>query len=124
MDVRAATEGGAGVDRIIDCVGASAADPTLCDTLRPNGPKEYAEVFTGPPVTAPNGVKHHTFFGPCNFDKPGGVNAMPAVTKLITQAWFRIGVDVETAGHGFDAIPEGSERLREGVSGKKLLVTI
>jgi hypothetical protein len=63
---------------IIDDVASGATQTSIFDTLSPDGPKEYAEVFTGLEFEIPDGGKRHYAFGRNVFKMQGGENAMPA----------------------------------------------
>lgn len=109
---------------ILDAVSSTASQKEIFDTLSPNGPKEYAEVFTGTPNQVPDGVKRHVVFGRKLFETQGGENVMSALAELISQEEYKIPVKVRTVGKGFEAIAPGLEELKRGVSLTKLVVTI
>jgi hypothetical protein len=109
---------------IIDAVASGATQTSIFDTLSPDGPKEYAEVVTGREFKIPEGVKRHYAFGRNVFKTQGGENMMPALTELVTQGKYKVPIQVKKVGSGFEAIAEGLEELKGGVSGMKLVVTV
>ncbi|KAI4211280.1 MAG: hypothetical protein LQ351_005964 [Letrouitia transgressa] len=123
-DIISATPGGKGVDAIIDTVGSAAEQKDIFETLRPDGPKEYAEVATGAQMQVPEGVKRQLTGGRMLFGLPGGLNAMPTLAELVEEGRFRVPTQVKKVGSGFEAIPKGLEELKAGVSGTKLVVAI
>jgi NADPH:quinone reductase-like Zn-dependent oxidoreductase len=123
-DIKAATPEGKGVDMILDAVSSSASQPDIFDTLRADGLKEYAEVFTGTPTHVHEGVKRHVVFGRKLFDTQGGENVMPALAELLRKGDYKIPIKVKTVGRGFETIAPGLEELKKGVSLTKLVVTV
>lgn len=112
------------MEMILDAVASSASQKDIFDTLNADGPKEYAEVFTGTPTHVPDGVKRRVVFGRKFFETPGGHNAMPALADLLKKGDFKIPIQVKNVGSGFEAIGPGLEELKKGVSATKLVVTI
>ncbi len=92
---------------IIDAVASGAAQTSIFDALRADGPKEYAEVATGAQFQVPEGIKRHVVFGRTVFEKPGGANIMPAFSELVSEGKYKIPVQLKNVGSGFEAIGEG-----------------
>lgn len=123
-DIRSATEGGKGVDVIIDAVASAATATNIFDTLRADGPREYSQVFTGDQVSVPEDVKRTVVFGRKIFELPGGKNSMTALVDLMNQGKYKLPIEVQKVGNGFESIEPGLEQLKNGVSGTKLVVTV
>ena len=121
-----------GVDAIIDAVAAAAEDQGVFRTLRSEeegGPMLYAHVFTGRDLEKegliPEEVKATRVFGHMMFVTPDGdLSAMNRLADLVDQGSFRLPLEVEVVGSGLEGIGPGLERLREGVSGTKLVVAL
>lgn len=133
--IRAATPGGAGVDAILDAVGAAAAaaaqqqpDVSMSvffDALRGDGPRLYAQVFTGDGGAAPPaGVKNAVVSCAQAFQGPAGAEVMPALARLVEEGRYEVPQALEVVGTGFEAIESGLDRLAGGVSGKKMIVRL
>lgn len=123
-DIKAASPTGEGVDAILDAVAGAAENARLFETLRHDGPKLYSQVFTGAKVTVPEGVSAQTAFGRMTFQVPGGMRAMDRLVDWVDQGKFTLPLRVEVVGNGLDAIGSGIEKLRGGVSGTKLVVSM
>lgn len=121
---KSACPGGDGVDAIIDAVGGSAENAGLFDVLRPDGPKLYSQVFTGNKVVIPEGVSSVTIFGRMMFQLPGGMFAMSKLVDLVDDGKFKLPLQVNVSGNGLEAIGPGLEKLKAGVSGTKLVVSL
>ena len=122
--IKAATPGGSGVDAILDAVTAAASQPAVFTALNPTGPKTYSHVFTGQNVEAPEGIASTTMNAVQIFDTKGGMAAMPSLTNLVESGKYRLPVKVEVLGKGFDAIEQGLDKLKEGISGTKYVVSL
>lgn len=105
--IKAATPGGSGVDAILDAVTAAASQPAVFTALNPT---------EGISSTAMNAVQI--------FDTKGGMAAMPSLTRLVESGNYKLPVKVEVLGKGFDAIEQSLEKLKEGISGAKYVVSL
>jgi NADPH:quinone reductase-like Zn-dependent oxidoreductase len=123
-DIKTATEGGKGVEVIVDAVGCGATQKDIFKTLDVDGPRGYAQVFTGAQITLPPYVKKSVAFGRMIFDMPGGKNAMSVLSELVSQGIYKFPIQVENVVSGLEAIVPGLGRLSRGVSGTKLVVTV
>lgn len=125
QDVKAATLDSCGVDAIIDAVGAAGTSSQVFDSLNPNGPKRYAQVWTGDQeIDVPSGVDSIMFRGRDLPHLPGNKNIMQSLHVLLDDGRYRLPLPVRKVGHGFDALERGLELMRRGVSGEKLVVTV
>lgn len=124
--VKSASLGGLGVDAILDAVGGAGNEnqPSLFETLRPDGPRLYSAVFTGSQLSIPTGVEAVTSSGRQTFEVSGGRSAMSALAKLTRDGEFKPPLKIETVGKGLERIGSGLEKLKSGVSGTKLIVTL
>lgn len=156
--IKDATPGGAGVDAIVDAVGAlspNIAGPpqTNCgaddngngntnqetfkifSALNKDGPKLLSQVMTSPhspslgqQIPPEMGVKvAQPVFGRMTFEvMPGGMSAMSRLTELVEAGGgkFKLPLNVEVVGKGLASIGPGLEKLRGGVSGTKLVVSL
>ncbi|KAK3322686.1 hypothetical protein B0H66DRAFT_639070 [Apodospora peruviana] len=125
--IKAATPDGKGVDAILDAVSAAEADKMVFEALSSRGPKLYCQVMTGPgKVDAPNDVRAaaQPVFGRMTFEAPGGRRAMSRLAELVEAGNYKLPLRVEVVGKGLEAIPNGLEKLRDGVSGTKLVVSL
>lgn len=124
--VKSASLGGLGVDAILDAVGGAGNEnqPSLFETLRPDGPRLYSAVFTGSQLNIPTGVEAVTSSGRQTFEVLGGRSAMSALAKLTRDAKFKPPLKIETVGKGLESIGSGLGKLKSGVSGTKLIVTL
>ena len=120
--IKAATPGGFGVDAILDPVTAAASQPAVFTALNPTGPKTYSHVLTGQNVEAPKGIAFTAISAVQIFDTKGGMAAMSSLTSLIESGKYKVPIKVEVLGKGFDAIEQGLDKLKEGVSGAKYVV--
>lgn len=124
LAIKAATPDGSGVEAILDTVTAAASQPAVFTALSPSGPKLYSQVVTGQDVEVPKGVNGTIIFGRQIFGAKGGMNAMPALAKLIESGKYKLPVQVEVVGKGFDAISQGLDKLTKGTSGAKYVVSL
>ena len=122
--IKAATLGGSGVDAILDNVTAAASQPAVFPALSSNGPKTYSHVFTGQNVEAPRGIALTAINAVQIFDTKGGMAAMPTLTNLVESGKYKVPIRVEVLGKGFDAIEQGLDKLKEGISGTKYVVSL
>ncbi|KAI1506777.1 GroES-like protein [Biscogniauxia marginata] len=120
--LKAATPGGAGVDAILDAVGAGPDAPAVFDALRPDGPKLYSLVITRPDAKVPDGLEATLVGGPSILEV--APNAMHYLAKLFEEGKYKLPVKVEVVGKGFQAVESGLERFPANVSGTKLVVTL
>lgn len=113
-----------GVDAILDCVTAAAADANLFRALDDDGLRLYSQVFTGQKVAVPEGVQSAVVFGRQVFGAPGGLAAMAGLGRLLEEHRYAIPVPVSVIGKGWDFVEKGLQRFEEGVSGEKLVVLV
>lgn len=136
--------GAAGVDAIVDAVGAVEAAGeegrrAFFGLLRPGGARAFAAVATTTRhklAELPEGVRGIMVVGRMAFLDGGdgsgqgaggkrGVGVMGRLTALVEEGKFALPVGVEIAGSVFEAIRDGLQRLRvEGVSGVRLVVRL
>ncbi|KAK4638953.1 hypothetical protein QC761_703030 [Podospora bellae-mahoneyi] len=123
--VRDASPNGQGVDAMIDTVaGAMAGNKEIFAAFREDGPKLYSHVMTGEKLEVPEGVKAATVFGRMAFQTDGGGAAMTKLVDLVESGRFKMPLEIEVVGKGLGVIGAGLERLRGGVSGTKLVVSL
>ena len=121
--IKKVSRSGKGVEAILDVVNSVALERSLFDVLVE--PKEFAEVATGQNVKdIPSDVKHHMVINFAALKAPGGLNLFSALGGLIEEGKFKLPVPVTVVGKGFDAIGEGIDTLRKGVSATKLVITL
>jgi threonine dehydrogenase-like Zn-dependent dehydrogenase len=124
-DVRLASPGSRGVDAIIDAVGAGSTQRHVFEAFDPNGPKRYAQVWTGDEeIEVPSGVDSVMFMGRDLPQLQGGKNIMLALQTLLEEEKYKLPLPVHKVGEGFDMLGKGLELMRKGVSGEKLVVTV
>ncbi|KAL3417146.1 hypothetical protein PVAG01_11146 [Phlyctema vagabunda] len=124
-DARAASPGSRGVDAIIDTVGAGMDQRDIFETFDENGPKRYAQVWTGEDeIQVPDGVDSILFRGRDVTQLPGGESIMLALQTLLQDGRYKLPIPVRGVGHGFEALERGLELMRNGVSCEKLVVTL
>lgn len=122
-EIGKASPSGEGVEAIIDAVNGVQIDPSLFQVL--TGPKHFAEVATGQNVKdVPADVKHSLVFGRQLFSAPGGSSALAVLETLVAEEKFKLPVPITVVGKGFEAIGQGLEILKDGVSGTKLVVSL
>lgn len=125
QDVKARTCNSNGADAIIDAVGAAGMSPRVFDALNPNGPKRYAQVWTGDQeIDVPSGVQSVMFRGRNLPQLPGHKNIMQSLQVLLEEGRYKLPLPVHKVGDGFEALERGLELMRRGVSGEKLVVTV
>ena len=122
-DIKATSPNASGVDMIIDCVGAGAAQTDICDVFDPTGSKKYAAVITGADVPVPEGVTKIDVSGWSLVDLQGGRQIIPALTSLVEEGKYKVPLPVKVVGHGLDQVPKVMDQLKN-VSGEKLVVTL
>lgn len=125
MDVKTQTPASRGVDAIIDAVGAAAMSKHVFDAFDPDGPKRYAQVWTGDEeIVGTSGVESIMFRGRDFPHLPGNKNIMQSLQRLLDEGKYKLPLPVHKVGDGFDALERGLELMRQGVSGEKLVVTV
>ncbi|KAJ9143082.1 GroES-like protein [Pleurostoma richardsiae] len=122
--IKAVTPGAAGVDAILDAVAAASSDPAVFDALKTDGPKLYGGPVTGQNVSIPDGIQGTSVFGQQTFGADGGIGVMSFLASLIEQGKYELPTKVEVVGKGFEAIEVGLNKLMQGVSGTKLVVSL
>ena len=121
-DVQAATRGH-GVDAILDAVGAGANERHIFDCLRADGPKRYAQVWTGDAeIQVPQGVDSVLFRSRDYGQIPGGENIFRALEVLLQNGMYKAPLPTRIVGAGHHALEKGLNLMRHGVSGEKLVV--
>lgn len=120
--LKAATPGGAGVDAVIDTVGAGPDSPAVFEAIKADGPKLYALVVTRPDAKLPAGLQS-TLVGAENILKQEPA-ALQYLVKIVEEAKFKLPIKIEVVGKGFEAIEKGLGRFPANVSGTKLVVTL
>lgn len=125
QEVKAATPGHCGVEAIIDAVGAGRAHRHIFDTFTPDGPKRYAQVWTGEDkVEVPGGTNSVMFRGADLVKLPGAKNVMLALETILRERKYRLPLPVRNVGQGLEGLRNGLDLMRMGVSGEKLVVTL
>ncbi|KAG9251015.1 chaperonin 10-like protein [Emericellopsis atlantica] len=124
QDVKSATEG-RGVDAILDAVGAGASQRDIFDAFNLNGPRRYAQVWTGDEeIGVPDGVNSITFRSRDVGTLQGGHSIMSALERLLEEGRYKLPLPVRVVGKGLEGIEAGIELIGKGVSGEKLVVTL
>ena len=122
-EIKKASPTGEGVEAILDAVNGVQIDSSLLQVL--TGPKFFAEVASGQNVKdVPADVQHSLVFGRQLFSAPGGASALAVLGKLVDEGKYKLPVPITLVGKGFEAIGQGLETLKDGVSGTKLVVTL
>ncbi|KAK3681669.1 chaperonin 10-like protein [Podospora appendiculata] len=123
--IKEATPGGRGVDAIIDTVAAAQQRSELFDALNPDGPKLYSHVLTGDEIKIPENVKSVDIYGRLAFEATGGgTDVMTKLVELVDAKTFKLPLRVEVVGKDLESIGPGLEKLKAGVSGTKLVVSL
>ncbi|MCJ1469733.1 hypothetical protein MMC07_008374 [Pseudocyphellaria aurata] len=122
-DIKNMSADGQGVEAIIDAVGSVTTDPSLLHVL--TGSKKFAQVITGKDSKdIPADVKHYSIASGNVFGAPGGANIVAALGLLLEEGKYKVPLPVTVVGQGFDAIGDGLQTLKKGVSGTKLVVCL
>lgn len=122
-DLKAASPGAAGIDVIIDCVSSGASQTDISDVFDPSRSRRYAAVFTGVPVSVPEGVTLLQANGPDAFSGEGGKVLIPSLTKLVEEGMYRTPLPVRVVGHGLESLPDVMDEVKT-VSGEKAILTL
>ncbi|KAH8669066.1 chaperonin 10-like protein [Xylariales sp. PMI_506] len=124
-DIKAAAPGASGVDAIVDAVGAGSTERHIFDVLSPEGPKRYAQVWTGDDeITAPEGVDSVMFRSRDVHTIPGGKNVMQGLQTLLGQSKYKLPLPIKRVGQGLGALEEAVDLSVKGVSGEKLVIAL
>jgi NADPH:quinone reductase-like Zn-dependent oxidoreductase len=124
-DVKSATPGSRGVDGIIDAVGAGSTERHVFDAFDPNGPKKYAQVWTGADeIEVPGGVDSVLFRSRDVVKLQGGGNVTLALQTLLEEGKYKLPLPTRKVGEGLDGLKKALDLVRKGVSGEKLVVSI
>lgn len=124
-DVKSQTPECRGVDAIIDAVGAGSLQSLVFETFDAQGPKKYAQVWTGDEeIKVPSGVKSVLFRGRDLPKLPGNENIMKSLERLLEEEKYKLPLPVHEVGRGFDELERGLDLMRQGVSGEKLVVSV
>ena len=122
-DVKAVTPDKKGVDAIFDAVGAGASDRHIFEVFQEDGPKRYAQVWTGDDeIKVPKGVDSVLFRSRDFMQIDGGKNIFLALEKLLAEGKYKAPLPIRRVDGGFEALEEGLDLMRKGVSGEKLVV--
>lgn len=114
-----------GVDAIIDAVGAGGLQSHVFETFDTQGPKKYAQVWTGDKeIKVPSGVESVLFRGRDLPKLPGNENIMRSLERLLEEGEYKLPLPVHEVGHGFDELERGLDLMRQGVSGEKLVISV
>ncbi|RYP12599.1 hypothetical protein DL765_007230 [Monosporascus sp. GIB2] len=111
--LKAATPGGAGVDAIIDAVGAGVEAPAVYGAFKSDGHKLYSLVITRPGVELPQGVQ-------ATYKEPGAMNYL---SRLLEEGKYKLPLKIDMVGKGFQAIQSGLDKIPQH-SGTKLVVSL
>lgn len=123
QQIKDATPHGAGVEAVVDAVGAAALDDTVLQTL--TGPKLFAELVTGKNAKdIPTDIKHSLVFGRKVMSTPGASGLFAALGELLQSGKYKPPLPVSVAGQDLQAVEAGLETLKSGVSGTKLVVNL
>lgn len=124
-DAKRATPNEHGVDAIVDVVGAGRMQRDIFEALKPDGPKIYAQVWTGDDeIDAPEGVHSIMFRGRDRPQLPGNQNLVSSLAKLLQAGKYKLPLPVHHVGRGVGALEQGLDLMRKGVSGEKLVISI
>lgn len=122
-EIKNASPAGQGVEAIVDAVSSVTTEPSLLQLL--TGSKQFAQIITGRDFKEFSAdVKHHPITSQNAFGAPGGANILAALGQLLEERKYNVPVAVTVVGQGLDAIGDGLQTLREGVSGTKLVVSL
>lgn len=122
-EVKAATPGSRGVDAIFDAVGAAATQMHIFEAFDKDGPRKYAQVWTGDDeIRAPHGVDSVMFRSRDRPQLQGGQNMMASLQILLENNEYKVPLPVRKLGNGLNALQEALDLMRKGVSGEKLVV--
>jgi NADPH:quinone reductase-like Zn-dependent oxidoreductase len=122
-DIKDSSPESKGVDIIIDCVSAGAAQEDVCDALDPYGSRMYAASITGVDVKVPEGVMKLEVSGWTLMGLQGGQHVIPSLTKLVEEGKYKVPLPVKVVGHGLEQVPEVMDQSLRA-SGEKLVVTL
>lgn len=145
--LKAMTPGGAGLDAILDAVGAGAEEPAVFEALRSDGPKLHTVVINRLDEYIPKGLQTSCEYSPCivvyvallfdpiHFADHDGLvvggqdfldkepGAMKHLQKLIEEGSYKLPLKIEVVGEGLEAVEKNIEKVPQ-VSGTKLVVTM
>ncbi|KIN05009.1 hypothetical protein OIDMADRAFT_142790 [Oidiodendron maius Zn] len=124
-EVKSASPGSRGVDAIIDAVGAGRTERHIFETFDSNGPKKYAQVWTGDDeIEVPSGVVSVMFRGRDLPQLQGNQNVFLALQALLEEDKYKLPLPVHKVGDGFNMLEKGLDLMRKGVSGEKLVISV
>ncbi|KAI1386077.1 putative alcohol dehydrogenase [Hypoxylon trugodes] len=124
-DVKEASPASRGVDAIIDTVGAGATEKHVFETFDPQGPKKYAQVWTGDDeIKVPSGVDSVLFRSRDLSQIQGVENMMGSLQNLLEEGKYKLPLPVHIVGGGLGALQMGLEKMLKGVSGEKLVLVV
>ena len=124
-EIKAATSKSQGVDAIIDTVGAGATERHIFEAFDSNGPRRYAQVWTGDDeIKVPSGVESIMWRSRQLSELQGGENIMQALQSLLEEGKYKLPLPVNNVGRGLEGLQKGLDLMRKGVSGEKLVATL
>lgn len=123
-EVKSAIQNSRAVDAIIDAVGAGGSQTQIFEAFDPNGPRRYAQVWTGDEeIKTPDGVNSVLFRGRDMPRLQGNRNVMLALEKLLEEQKYKLPLPVARVGRGLEGLVKALDMMRSGVSGEKLVVS-
>lgn len=122
-EIKNASPDGQGVEAIVDAVSGVTTDASLLQVL--TGSKHFAQVLTGRDFNDfPADVKHHPITSQNAFGASAGSSILAALGQILEEGKYKLPIAVTVVGQGFDAIGDGLQTLKKGVSGTKLVVRL
>jgi D-arabinose 1-dehydrogenase-like Zn-dependent alcohol dehydrogenase len=124
-DIRDSTPASKGVDAILDTVGAGATERHIFQAFSVDGPKRYAQVWTGDDeIEVPSGVDSVLFRSRDYLQIQGGKNILWSLQTLLAEGLYKAPLPVRQVGNSINALESGLDLMRKGVSGEKLVVLV
>lgn len=127
--VRALTPGGEGVDGVLDAVGefeGDHMDPDLWGVMMDKELPEGApsRVYSCGPEAATWQTSEDILGKPIFLKALPLPEAMRGLGELVDEGRYKLPLEVEVVGKGLEGVAGGLEKLRAGVSGKVLVVSL
>jgi len=112
------------VDVIIDTVGAGAKSVEVFGVLTEDGPRRYAQVWTGgEEVSVPDGIESVMFRSRDLSTLQDHEQVMSALESVLKEGKYKLPLPVKVvSGTGLEALKAGLNLVRDGVSGEKIVV--